>query len=309
MVKKAEQSIMELIAARQEKMSKGHKKIAEFILEHGEDATFMTAAELGAKLGISESTVVRFADKLGVGGYPDLQDKLQQWTRHKLYTGTTPQFSAGTADNWGVIATVMQSDMQKIHDTLEALSEETFASAVDAILAAKHVYIVGLRNSAPLASFFYFYLNMIRRDVILLDTTSSTEMFEQMIRIDEDDVFIGISFPRYSMRTLKAMEFARDRRAKVIAITDSAHSPMTMYSSIHLLAKSELNGVADSLVAPFSLMNALIVAMCLKNPEQVKDELKNLEDVWSNYQVYAHDEINYLDEDVSLKPRARKIYE
>ena len=130
-----------------------------------------------------------------------------------------------------------------------------------------------------------------------------------MIRVDEEDVFIGISFPRYSMRTLKAMEFARDRRANVIAITDSVHSPMNMYSSLHLLAKSELNGVADSLVAPFSLLNALIVAMCLKNPQQVKDELQNLEDVWSNYQVYAHDEINYLDKDVSMSPRMRKEYE
>lgn len=306
---RGEQNIMELILNRKDKLSKGHKKIAEFILEHGEDATFMTAAELGSKLEISESTVVRFADKLGLDGYPELQDRLQDWTRSKLQTVSRPEFSSETMEHWGVIATVLQSDMQKIHDTLEELSEESFALAVDALLSAKHVYILGLRNSAPLASFFYFYLNMIRRDVILLDTTSSTEMFEQMIRIDEEDVFVGISFPRYSMRTLKAMEFARDRRAKVIAITDSVHSPMTMYSSLHLLARSELNGVADSLVAPFSLMNALIVAMCLKNPEQVKDELKNLEDVWSNYQVYAHDEINYLDEDVSLSPKVRREYE
>lgn len=306
---KSEQSIMELILARKDKLSKGHKKIAEYILENSEDATFMTAAELGARLEISESTVVRFADKLGLNGYPELQDMLQKWTRDKLQTVTMPTFSTETVDHWGVIATVMQSDMQKIHDTLSGLSEESFSLAVDSILKAKHVYIAGLRNSAPLASFFYFYLNMIRRDVILLDTTSSTEMFEQMIRIDEEDVFIGISFPRYSMRILKAMEFARDRRSKVIAITDSTRSPMTMYSSVHLLAKSELNGVADSLVAPFSLMNALIVAMCLKNPEQVKDELKNLEDVWSNYQVYAHDEINYLDKDLSLNPRMRREYE
>ncbi len=302
---KAEQSIMELIAAKRDNMSKGHKKIADYILANGDDATFLTAAELGAKLEISESTVVRFADKLGLSGYPELQACLQKWTKDKLQGVQVPEFSANTIEQWGVIATVMQSDMLKIKDTLEQLSEESFASAVDTLLEAKHVYIVGLRNSAPLASFFYFYLNMLRRDVILLDTTSSTEMFEQMIRIDEEDAFIGISFPRYSMRTLKAMEFARDRRAKVIAITDSVHSPMTMYSSVHLLAKSELNGMADSLVAPFSLMNALIVAMCLKNPEQVKDELKNLEDVWTNYQVYAHDEINYLDEDMSLSPKGR----
>ncbi len=306
---KTEQNIMDLILARKDKLSKGHKKMADYILAHSEDAAFMTAAQMGTALDISESTVVRFAAKIGLGGYPDLQDKLREWTKNKIQTGATPVFSDKTTDSWGVIATVFQSDIQKIHDTLEELDEEAFASAVEAILQAKHVYIVGLRNSAPLASFFYFYLNMLRRDVVLLDTTSSTEMFEQMIRIDEEDVFIGISFPRYSMRTLKAMEFARDRRAKVVAITDSVRSPITMYSSISLLAKSELNGVADSLVAPFSLMNALIVAMCLKNPDQVKDELKNLEDVWSNYQVYTHDEINYLDKDVSLNPKARREYE
>lgn len=306
---KEEQSIIELIIDKKEKLSKGHKKIADFILEHTEDATFMTAAEMGKTLEVSESTVVRFADKLGLDGYPKLQDALQEYVRDRLYHGGVSEFSQATTEKWGVIATVLRSDMQRIHDTLEELNEESFASAVNAIMSAKHVYIVGLRNSAPLASFFYFYLNMLRRDVILLDTTSSTEMFEQMIRIDEEDVFVAISFPRYSMRTLKAMEFAKDRRAKVIAITDSNRSPMTMYSSIQVLAKSEPNGIADSLVAPFSLLNAMIVAMCLQNPDQVQDELKNLEDVWSNYQVYAHDEINYLDGNASLDPRKRKHYE
>lgn len=214
-----------------------------------------------------------------------------------------PKFSKKTEEQWGVVAAVMQSDMQKIHDTLEELSGESFASAVEALLSAKHVYILGLRNSAPIANFLYFYLNMIRPDVILLDTTSTTELFEQMVHINSKDAFIGISFPRYSMRTLKAMEFASDRRAEVIAITDTQHSPITMYSSISLLAHSEMNGVAESLVAPLSLINALIVAMCLKSPEKVKKGLKNLEYVWENYQVYTHDEINYLDEDISLTPK------
>lgn len=306
---KAEQSIIEIIIEKKEKLSKGHKKIADFILDHTEDATFMTAAELGKTLEISESTVVRFADKLGVGGYPELQDALQEYVRGRYHNGGVPEFSQKTTEKWGVLATVLRADMQRIHDTLEELNENSFASAVNAIMSAKHVYIVGLRNSAPLASFFYFYLNMLRRDVIMLDTTSSTEMFEQMIRIDEEDVFVAISFPRYSMRTLKAMEFARDRRAKVIAITDSNRSPMTMYSSIQVLAKSEPNGIADSLVAPFSLLNAMIVAMCLQNPDKVEDELKKLEDVWSNYQVYTHDEINYLGDNVSVDPRKRKEYE
>jgi len=306
---KAEQSIIEIIIEKKEKLSKGHKKIADFILDNTEEATFMTAAELGKTLEISESTVVRFADKIGVGGYPELQDALQTYVRSRYHNGGVPEFSQKTTEKWGVLATVLRSDMQRIHDTLEELNEKSFASAVNAIMSAKHVYIVGLRNSAPLASFFYFYLNMLRRDVIMLDTTSSTEMFEQMIRIDEEDVFVAISFPRYSMRTLKAMEFAKDRRAKVIAITDSNRSPMTMYSSIQVLAKSEPNGIADSLVAPFSLLNAMIVAMCLQNPDQVEDELKKLEDVWTNYQVYTHDEINYLGDNIAIDPRKRKEYE
>lgn len=303
------QNIMEVIESRKEKLSKGHRKMAQYILEHSDDVSFMTAAQLGKALGISESTVVRFAEKIGLKGYPQLQSELQKYTRIKLHTGSVPEFSKKTVDDWGIISGIFQSDIQKIHNTLEKLSQESFAMAIEAILEAKHVYIVGLRNSAPLASFFHFYLNMIRRDVILLDTTSSTEMFEQMLRIDKEDVFVGISFPRYSMRTLKAMELANDRGARVIAITDSELSPMNMYSSIHLLAESEMNGVADSLVAPFSLMNALVVSMCLKNPEQVKDELRNLEDVWTNYQVYEHDEINYLDENLSFHVKDRKAYE
>ena len=155
---KAEQSIIEIIIEKKEKLSKGHKKIADFILDHTEDATFMTAAELGKTLEISESTVVRFADKLGVGGYPELQDALQEYVRGRYHNGGVPEFSQKTTEKWGVLATVLRADMQRIHDTLEELNENSFASAVNAIMSAKHVYIVGLRNSAPLASFFYFYL-------------------------------------------------------------------------------------------------------------------------------------------------------
>ena len=172
--------------------------------------------------------------------------------------------------------------------------------AVNAILEAEHVYITGLRSCAPLADFLHFYLNMIRGNVTLLNTTSVSETFEQMIRIDEKDVIIGISFPRYSMRTLKTLEFANDRNAKVISITDSIHSPMCLYSSCNLLARSDMVSIVDSLVAPLSVINALVVAMCLKRPQEVKKNLETLEEAWNNYQVYLNDEINFIDEEPML---------
>lgn len=186
--------------------------------------------------------------------------------------------------------------MDKIGDTIEHVDPQAFEMAVDTILSAKNIYIVGIRSCDPLARFLHFYLNMIRSNVYLVGTTSTTEMFEQMIRIDEKDALIGISFPRYSMRTLKAMEFANDRNAKVIAITDTIHSPMCLYSSCNLMARSDMVSIVDSLVAPLSLINALVVALCLKRPDDVKKNLESLENVWDNYQVYLKDEINFIDE-------------
>lgn len=175
------------------------------------------------------------------------------------------------------------------------LDPAAFETAVSSILEAKHVYVIGLRSCEPLASFLSFYLSMIRGDVMQLKTTSTTELFEQMIRVSDEDVVIGISFPRYSMRTLKAMEFANDRNAKVITITDSVHSPMNLYSSCNLLARSDMVSIVDSLVAPLSVINALVVALCVKAPEQASKNLKDLEEVWANYQVYLNDEIDYID--------------
>ena len=194
----------------------------------------------------------------------------------------------------------MSADIEKIQDTIVNLDPAAFEAAVDIILEAKTVYLVGVRSCEPLADFLHFYLNMIRGNVVLLKTTSVTEMFEQMIRIGEEDAIIGISFPRYSMRTLKAMEFANDRNAKVITITDSIHSPMNLYSSCNLLARSDMVSIVDSLVAPLSVINALVVALCLKQPEAVKQNLETLEQVWNNYQVYLNDEINFIDDEPML---------
>ena len=189
---------------------------------------------------------------------------------------------------------MITADIEKLQHTLTNLDVAAFESATDILISAKHVYVVGVRSCAPLAAFLTFYLQQIRGDVIQVTTTNVSEMFEQMIRIDGDDAIVGISFPRYSMRTLKAIEFANDRNAKVITITDTIHSPMNLYSSCNLLARSDMVSIVDSLVAPLSVINALVVALCLKVPEQVKQHLKDLEYTWNNYQVYLNDEINFI---------------
>ena len=291
------------------KMSKGHKAIAAFISDHYDEAAFMTAAKIGTTVGVSESTVVRFATSLGYDGYPDFQKALGDWVGSKLNRvqkiGTKYKNNSQTE----VIHQVLTQDIEKIQDTITNLDTVAFNDAIEMILNAENVYVVGLRSCEPLADFLHFYLGMIRGNVILLKTTSVTEMFEQMIRINERDCIIGISFPRYSMRTLKCMEFAKDRRAKIVTITDSIHSPMNLYSSCNLLARSDMVSIVDSLVAPLSLINALVVALCLKVPETVKKNLETLEEVWNNYQVYLNDEINFIDEEPMLNYPLMKLKE
>ncbi|MCL2719546.1 MAG: MurR/RpiR family transcriptional regulator [Lachnospiraceae bacterium] len=278
------------------RMSKSHKAIAAYIADHYEEAVFMTAAKLGETIGVSESTVVRFATGIGYDGYPEFQRVLEEWVKNKLNKVQKVGAKYGKSSQSEILAAVLQSDIEKIQNTITNLDPVAFEAAVDSIINARSVYLIGLRSCEPLAEFLNFYLNMIRDRVILLKTTSVTELFEQMLRINEKDVIIGISFPRYSMRTLKAMEFASDRNAKVITITDSIHSPMNLYSSCNLLARSDMVSIVDSLVAPLSVINALVVALCLKCPEEVKSNLENLEEAWNNYQVYLNDEINFIDE-------------
>lgn len=288
------------------KMSKSHKKVATFILDHYEQAAFMTAAKLGATVGISESTVVRFAYCLGYEGYPEFQEALAEWVKNKLNSVQKIGAKYGKSTQSEILTAVLTADMENISSTIEHVDPQAFETAVETILNAEHVYIIGIRSCEPLARFLYFYLNMIRGNVFLLASTSTSEIFEQMIRIDEKDTMVGISFPRYSMRTLKAMEFANDRNAKVISITDTIHSPMCLYSSCNLMAKSEMVSIVDSLAAPLSLINALVVALCLKRPDDVRKTLESLEDVWDNYQVYLKDEINFIDETTLSTPLQRE---
>lgn len=282
-------------------LSKGQKILATYITDNYDKAVFLTAAKMGQVIGVSESTVVRFATHLGYKGYPEFQKALEEMVRNKLNSIQRMEVTYGRISQSHILETVLQSDQEKIKDTLEHIDEHAFELAVDTIIKAKHIYIVGIRSCAPLAAFMAFYFNLMFENVTLLQTNNSSELFEQMVRISKDDVIIGISFPRYSMRTLKAMEFANNRNAKVITLTDSVHSPMNLYSSCNLIARSDMASIVDSLVAPLSVINALIVALCMKKQGEVAKTLETLEDIWNEYQVYENDEINYIDDKIKMK--------
>ena len=221
--------------------------------------------------------------------------------RNKLNTVQRMEVTYGRIQESNVLQTVLSADAEKIKETIENIDEAAFRSAVDTILQARKIYIVGIRSCAPLASFLAFYLNQMFEDVILLHTNSASELFEQMVYIDEKDVIIGISFPRYSMRTLKALEFANNRNAKVITLTDSVHSPMNLYSSCNLIAKSDMASIVDSLVAPLSVINALIVSLCMRKQDEVASTLEMLEHIWDEYQVYDNDEIEPIDDSIKMR--------
>lgn len=282
-------------------MSKGQKLLATYITDNYDKAVFLTAAKMGEIVGVSESTVVRFATHLGYKGYPEFQKALEELVRNKLNSIQRMEVTYGRISQSKILETVLQSDADKIKSTLEKIDQNAFEMAVNTILDAKNIYIVGIRSCAPLASFLAFYFNLMFDNVRLLHTSSSSELFEQMVRIGKDDAIIGISFPRYSMRTLKALEFANNRNAKVITITDSVHSPMNLYSSCNLIADSDMASIVDSLVAPLSVINALIVALCMKKQKEVAGTLTMLEDIWDEYQVYENDEINYIDDSIKMR--------
>ncbi len=292
--------VISVIKEKYNSMSKSHKAVANFIFDHYDQAVFMTAAKIGEELGISESTVVRFASCLDYAGYPEFQASLAEWVKNKLNTVQKMDAKYGKSTQSEIVSEVLKADISNLKETLERMNPAAFDAAVKTILSARTVYILGVRSCEPLADFLHFYLNMIRPNVVNLKTTSVTEIFEQMLRIGDEDAFIGISFPRYSMRTLKAMEFARDRNAKVLSITDSERSPMTLYSSCNLVAKSDMVSIVDSLVAPLSVINALVVTLCMQRPEEVKESLTTLEEAWNNYQVYLNDEIDFIGEEPVL---------
>ena len=285
----------ELLKKLEEKyphLSKGQKRLADYVTENYDKAVFLTAAKLGETVGVSESTVVRFATQLGYKGYPDFQKALEELVRNKLNSIQRMEVTYGRISQSEILKNVLHSDIEKIKLTLETIDQKAFDLAIETILHARKVYVIGIRSCAPLASFLAFYLNLVCEDVTTVSTNSSSEIFEQMIRMNEKDVIIGISFPRYSMRTLKALEFACNRKAKVITLTDSVHYPMNLYSSCNLIARSDMASIVDSLVAPLSVINALIVALCMKKRKTVVSTLETLEEIWGEYQVYSSDELN-----------------
>ncbi len=268
------------------KLSKGHKKLVKYISENYDKAAFMTASKLGETVGVSESTVVRFATEMGFKGYPELQKELQQMIKSKLTAVQRMEVSSNLIGEENAIKKVLNGDIELIRDTLESVSDVEFKKAVETINTAKKIYILGVRSSAALASFLYFYLNPVFENVVLVDTSSGSEMFEQMFRISEDDVCVAISFPRYSKQTINALRFINDRGTKIIAITDSAVSPIAEYADTLLVAKSDMVSVVDSLVAPLSLINALIVALTFSRRDEVYNNFNKLESIWDEYQVY-----------------------
>ncbi len=272
--------VLKRINERYPHLSKGQKLLANYITEHYEKAVYLTASKLGQIVGVSESTVVRFANELGYDGYPSLQRALEELVKVRLTALQRMEVSKGRMDQSHILTSILQADMDNIKATLEMADEEEFKKAVDAILRSRRIYILGVRSCASLAAFLGFYMNLLFDDVRLIHTNSVSETFEQMLKIGAEDVVIGISFPRYSKRTVRAMEFAKSRGAKVVAVTDSDVSPLIPFSDYTLKARSDMVSFVDSLVAPLSIGRR----------DEITHSLSSLESIWKEYDVYDSEE-------------------
>ena len=280
------QDILALIQENMNTFSKGQKRIAAFILDSYDKAAFMTASRLGKKVGVSESTVVRFAAELGYDGYPSMQKSLQKMIRNRLTSVQRIEVANDRIGDQNVLDMVLQSDIEKIRLTLEDIDRDSFDKATDAIVAARRIYIIGVRSSAAIATFLGFYFNLLFDNVAMITANTPSEVFESLLRVGEGDVVVGISFPRYSSRAVQAMNFARDRGATTIAITDSDASPLAVSSKYTLKARSDMASFVDSLVAPLSLVNALLVEVSRKKNEDLSKTFQTLEQIWEEYGVY-----------------------
>ena len=266
--------------------SKGQKLIANYILEYYDKAAFMTASRLGKTVSVSESTVVRFAVELGYEGYPEMQRALQEMIRNKLTSVQRLEVANDRIGQGDVLSAVLHSDVDKIRQTLEKADREVFNAAADAILASNKLYILGVRSASALASFFGFYMNLMFDHVQLVAANSTSEMFEQLVRVAPGDAVLGISFPRYSSSTVKAMRYCHDMGATVVALTDSMQSPIAEYADYVLTAQSDMISLVDSLVAPMSMINALLVAISRKRNVELEHTFEKLERIWDEYEVY-----------------------
>ena len=277
---------LSVLARGSSKFSKGQRVIAKYILNNYDKAAFMTAGKLGRIVGVSESTVVRFAAELGYDGYPSMRKALQEMIRNRLTSVQRIEVAKSMIDDTDLVKSIIGSDMQNLQATLELLEHDSFNKLVDSIVEAKNIYIVGMRTSTSLATFLGLYLNLLRDNVNVVHDTAASEIYEQIIRISTGDLFIGISFPRYSSHTVDAMQFAKKMGAKTAAITDSSASPLNGIADVCLHAKSDMVSFLDSLVAPMSLINAIIVAVGIRNKERVSETFERLEKIWSEHDVY-----------------------
>lgn len=282
------QDLIGLLNVSGKKLSKSHRRIAEYIVAHYDKAVFMTAATLGEMVDVSESTVVRFAVALGYEGYPQLQHSLQELVRHRLTAVQRFEMSSEIPEN-EVLPTVLKADMLNIRHTAEAIDAAAFSDVVSRIQSARSIYVLGLRSAAPLAQFFGYYLHFIFDDVRVV-AAGTSDVFESISRIRPDDVLIGISFPRYSTRTLEAMRFAHGSGAQVIGLTDGPMSPLHKAADICLSARTDMASFVDSLAAPLSVINALLVALAGKKREDLSRHFEKLESIWDAYSVYLNKE-------------------
>ncbi|MDR0916797.1 MAG: MurR/RpiR family transcriptional regulator [Oscillospiraceae bacterium] len=266
--------------------SKSQRSIAGYILSSYDKAAFMTAGKLASETGVSESTVVRFAQELGYRSYPEMRRALQDVARNRMTSLERIQVARELLESGDILSHVFSSDVEQIRETMEDLSRADFDNAVTAITNARNIYIFGLRSSSALANFMGFYFNLLFENVRVVSESSALEVFEQILRIKKDDVFIALSFPRYSNRTIRAVSYARECGATVIGITDNASSPIAKFSDCALYAKSDMVSFVDTLTAPLSLVNALIVAVSAKSGADIYANFERLERVWDEYGVY-----------------------
>ena len=278
--------ILSILQEKSPAFSKGQRRIAQYITESYDKAAFMTANRLGKTVGVSESTVVRFAVDLGFDGYPSMQKAMQEMVLNRLTSVQRIEVANDRFGDQDVVSMVLHSDMEKLRQTGETLDRQEFTAAVNAILKAKRIYILGVRSVAPLANFLGYYLNYMFNNVHVVSGFSAGEMFEKIVGVDADDVVIAFSFPRYSASTTKAAQYCRSAGATVIGFTDSRLSPLGQCSDHTLIAKSDMVSLVDSLVAPLSIVNALIVAIASKREAEISRTFANLERIWDEYNVY-----------------------
>ncbi len=282
-----EKDILALISESESRLSKNHRLIAQYIKDNLDKAAFMNAKQLSSAVGVSEATVIRFAAKLGFKGYPSMRKTMQEMARNHLTSVQRIAVAKDMMEGADILKAAMTSDMEKLRSTLEEMDRYSFDQAVEAIVGAKHLYIVGMRSSASLASFLGFYMNLLVEDVRLIYNTIAAEVYEQLIHIGPGDVYVGISYPRYSASALTAMQFAKEHGATVIALTDNQSSPFVDWADICLYAKSDMVSFLDSLVAPLSVINALIVAVAVRKKDSLAETFNYLERLWSEYGAFT----------------------